>query len=120
MTKPVTRKMAVDCLLYWFAQPGATIHAADGSLAIYLKCPECGEAILPEQNIQFDHRHADVHGGPHDYTAIRPVHYDPCHKKKTARDIRANAKVKRLRGERKPKPKRIWPSRDIPSRPWPK
>ncbi len=28
-----------------------------------------------------------------------------------ARDIAANAKVKRLRGELKPKPKKNWPSR---------
>lgn len=31
-------------------------------------------------------------------------------------DKHAIAKVRRLRGELKPKPKRTWPSRDIPSR----
>ena len=35
-------------------------------------------------------------------------------------DIHAINKVKRLRGERKQKPKRRWPSREIPPRPWPK
>lgn len=116
MTKPVSRKMAVDCLLYWFQQPEATITAADGSLAIYLKCPECRKPILPGQVIQFDHRHADVHGGPHNYKAIRPVHYDPCHKKKTARDIKAKAKGDRILGLTKTRPKRKMPRRPFPKR----
>ena len=98
MTKPVSRKMAVDCLLYWF-----------GVMHVTILCPECGEPILPEQNIQFDHRHAIVHNGPHEYQNLRPIHYDPCHKAKTKRDNQANAKVKRIRDEtkRRVKPKPV-------------
>lgn len=124
MTKPVSRRMAVDCLLYWIGQPEAILHilpASGDGTCIRLLCPECREPILPGQVIQFDHRHADVHGGPHNYKAIRPVHYDPCHKKKTARDIAANAKVKRLRGETKGRPKKKWAKgRKLQSKPFPK
>jgi len=59
---------------------------------------------MPGQDIQFDHTHADVHGGPHEYQNLRPLH-KACHKIKTRADVKANAKVKRLRGERKRKPK---------------
>lgn len=105
MTKPVTRKLAVDCLLDRFLPLGA------------LPCAICGEPLKPGQDIQFDHVHADVHGGPHEYQNLRPVHYDPCHKRKTAQDIKDNAKVKRLRN---PKPSRRpmqLSGRKIPSRP---
>lgn len=51
-----------------------------------------------------------------------------CHARKTngskatsaGSDKHAIAKVRRLRGENKPKPKRTWPSRDIPARPFEK
>lgn len=108
MTKPVTRKMAVDSLLYWLMQPEAIsiirLASNEGHHATLL-CPECGEPILPGQVIQFDHRHADIHGGPHEYQNIRPVHYDPCHKKKSARDVAAKAKGDRILGLTKTKPK---------------
>lgn len=109
MTKPVTRKMAVDCLLWYVQQFGSMVRIDAGdheSLAI--RCYICGEKIMPGQVVQFDHIHADVHKGPHEYQNLRPVHYDPCHKAKTKRDIQANAKVKRLRGETKGRPKRNW------------
>lgn len=77
-------------------------------------CSLCSEWVLPGQEIEWDHIHALVHGGQHDYTNLRPVHAG-CHKKKTAQDIKANAKIKRIRGETKQGPKRA-----IPSRPWPK
>src|SRR5690348_17156987 len=80
--QPITERMKIDALLDMYG--------------IY--CIECDGLICPGQPIQWDHRHALVHGGPHDYRNIRPVHVE-CHKKKTARDIKANAKVKRLRGE---------------------
>lgn len=87
MTKPVTRKMAVDCLLH---------------LAI-IKCGICHEQLKPVDDVQFDHHHAVVFDGPHEYLNLRPVHAE-CHKKKTKADVQANAKIKRiLKGGRKRK-----------------
>jgi hypothetical protein len=110
MTKPVTRKMAVDCLL-WVASffHGHSFH-----------CRECGKPLLPGQDIQFDHLHADVHGGPHEYENLRPIHYDPCHKRKTARDVAANAKVKRIIADKPSKRPMQKTGRKLPTRPWPK
>lgn len=85
LTKPISRKMAVDCLLFTAFIGG-----------FIFRCKICGEELQPGQNIQFDHIHADVHGGPHEFENLRPVHYDPCHKKKTKADVQANAKVKRI------------------------
>ena len=98
MTKPVTRKMAVDCLLYRFMALGG------------IPCGICMAPLNPGDDVQFDHVQAIVHTGPHIYQNIRPVHTE-CHKKKTARDIAANAKIKRIRGETKQGPKRAIPSR---------
>jgi len=78
-------------------------------------CMECGVTLYPGDNVQWDHRHAIVHDGPHEYQNLMPLHTDPCHKAKTKRDVAANAKVKRIRGETKTKP-----SKPIPSRPFPK
>jgi 5-methylcytosine-specific restriction endonuclease McrA len=105
MTKPISRKMAVDCLLGLYK----------------ISCGICGEQLFPGDAVQFDHIHADVFDGPHEHQNLRPVHKD-CHKKKTATDIKANAKVKRLRGKKKAKPKRAWPERKMRSgkKPWPK
>lgn len=95
MTKPVTRKMAVDCLLDRVGIPD-NVREVDGVLRFI--CQECGEPLLPGQAIQFDHIHADKLGGPHTYDALRPVHYDPCHKKKNGRDVAALAKIDRITG----------------------
>lgn len=88
MTKPVTRRLAVDCLLQriidQFEEP--------------LLCAECCFALLPGQNIQFDHVHCDGLGGPHVHQNLRPIHYDPCHKKKSKRDVAALAKIDRITG----------------------
>lgn len=104
MTKPISRKMVVDCLLDtvigWYGQ---------------LPCRICTHPLLPGQDIQFDHIHADVFGGPHEYQNLRPVHAE-CHKKKTARDVKANAKIKRIRGETKTRPKRKMPKQVNPWR----
>ncbi len=107
MTKPVTRKLAVDCLLWRILPLGA------------LPCTICGEPLKPGDDIQFDHVQAIVHTGPHIYQNLRPVHA-VCHKAKTAQDIKDNAKVKRLAN---PKPSRHpmkSSGRKIPSRPFPK
>ena len=117
MTKPVIRKMAVDCLLWRFMLFGQAI-TSHGPTATGLPCSICGEPLLPGQQIQFDHIHADVHGGEHTYKNLRPVHYDPCHKGKTAQDIKDNAKVKRLKNPRKSSRPMKNSGRKIPSRPF--
>lgn len=85
MSKPISRKMAVSCVLFRFvAQHG-----------VWLPCSICGKDILIEDEIQFDHIHADIFSGPHEYQNLRPVHTE-CHKIKTKADIQANAKIKRI------------------------
>lgn len=100
MTKPVTRKLAVDCLL-------------DRVIGWYgsLPCSVCKMPLLPGQNIHFDHIHADIHGGAHEYKNLRPIHYDPCHKRKTKADTQAKAKGDRILGLTCNGPKRKIPSR---------
>lgn len=118
MTKPVTRKMAVDCLLWRVSQHGCTklTRLPDGELILVFICTICGEPILPGQVIQFDHTHADVHGGGHTFKDLRPVHYDPCHKEKTTRDIAAKAKGDRILGLTCTGPKRKIPRRPFAKR----
>lgn len=101
MTKrqAITPAMKIDCL---FFRSKITCAICDGTI------------WPPRDEIEWDHVQALIHGGPHDFTNIRPLHAE-CHKLKTAKDIKANAKVKRLRGETKTGPKK-----KIPSRPWPK
>lgn len=87
MTKPVTRKMAVDCLLHriimQFGKPLVAVST--------------GEELLPGMDIQFDHIHADVHGGAHEYENLRPL---PrlTHQRKTKADVQAKAKIDRITG----------------------
>lgn len=100
----VTRKMAIACLIHMAAEEGHPFF-----------CLECGIELTPEDRIEMDHRQATIHSGPHDYKNIRPIHYD-CHKRKTGRDVAANNKIKRIRGERKPRPKRPIPSRPFQKR----
>lgn len=112
MTKPVTRKMAVDCLLdRVIRQFGAPLLCACG----------CGTPLMPGDQVQFDHHHADGLGGPHEYQNLRPIQYDPCHKKKSKRDVAAMAKIDRITGVTKGRPVTVWPKgQKIPSRPFPK
>lgn len=93
MTKPISRRMAVDALLYRF---GLERHV--------IICTVCHTVLRPGDEIQFDHTHADVHGGPHEYQNLRPLH-KACHKIKTRADVKANAKIKRIRGQNKTRPK---------------
>lgn len=94
MTKPISRKMAVDALLNWFAEA-----------QLWVRCSECDEYLLAGQSIQFDHIHGYAMGGPHEYQNLRPIHYDPCHKAKSKRDVAALAKVDRITGKTKNGPK---------------
>jgi hypothetical protein len=60
-------------------------------------CAECGRPILPGQQVQFDHRHADGRGGPNVIANLAPLHSHPkgaedelgnpldCHYRKTFR-----------------------------------
>lgn len=104
MTKTVTRWLAVNALILRFRTHGM-LDKVTG--AIIIRCPECGETILPEQEIQFDHTHADKLGGEHKYQNIRPI-YKECHKAKSKRDVAALAKIDRLTGETKGRPKKPW------------
>lgn len=106
MTKPISRKMAVDCLL-WIVENHIGV----------LFCTICHAPCKAGQDIQFDHIHAIVHEGPHEYQNLRPVHAE-CHKKKTARDIKDNAKVKRLANPKPSKHPMPKTGRKIPSRPF--
>lgn len=103
MTKPVTPAMKVNCLLWLCA----------------INCPECHQPVLPEQRIEWDHRHCVALAGPHEYQNLRPVHYD-CHKKKSARDVKAIAKAKRLANPKPSKRPMKSSGRKMPSRPFPK
>ena len=95
--------MAVDCLLWRFfsgAQiPLKGIQGYETRQALII-CGICNQFISSGEDIQFDHIHADVFDGPHEYRNLRPVHAE-CHKKKSARDVKDNAKIKRIRGETK-------------------
>ncbi len=112
MTKPISRKMAVDCLLY-------RIEERRKDMMYGMPCGICDEFCLPGQDIQFDHIHADVFGGPHEYKNLRPVHAE-CHKKKSKADVQANAKVKRLLNPKPSKRPMQNSGRKIPPRPFPK
>lgn len=105
MTKPISRKMAVDALLHRFAE----------MCDAHLLCSECNELLLPGQNIQFDHTHSHAMGGAHEYHNLRPIHYDPCHKAKSKRDVAALAKVARITGVTKGRPKTKWPKQKLKS-----
>lgn len=108
MTKAITRAQAVDCLLDRANRAGHPIL-----------CVECGEPCLPGQKIHFDHRHAYKLDGPHVYGNLGPIHYDPCHKRKSKRDVAALAKIDRITGVTKGPAKRAWPKgRPMQSRPF--
>lgn len=106
MTKPISRKMAVAALLNRFYTNGISVPDNVRGSRCLLLCPICNIALLPDDDIQFDHTHADVFDGPHVYHNLRPIHA-ACHKIKTAKDIAANAKVKRIQagGRKKRGPK---------------
>lgn len=101
MTKPIPRAMAVACLISRAIVP--------------FFCTICKIELTPEDEIQFDHVHADKLGGEHHYSNLRPVHAE-CHRKKSKRDVKDLAKIRHIRGENKPKPKKSWPQgKKIPS-----
>lgn len=120
MTKPVTRKMAVDCLLSRFFHESMTLFAGNERLGhAWLICGICQFPIKAGQRLDFDHIHADIFDGPHEYENLRPLHFE-CHKDKTARDIKANAKVKRLANPMPSKHPMKSSGRKLQSRPFAK
>lgn len=58
-------------------------------------CSECGRDVLLSE-VQIDHHLALINGGTHTVDNLRPLCPDPCHKHKSAREHRGNAKSKRL------------------------
>jgi 5-methylcytosine-specific restriction endonuclease McrA len=99
----ITDKMKLNCLLYRH----------------FIPCGICGAELFPSDVIEWDHVHALVHGGPHEYQNLRPMHAE-CHKKKTARDIAANAKIKRILADKPSRRPMQNSGRKIPSRPFAK
>lgn len=110
MTKPISRKMAVDCLLWQFFTGEHIRIDALCSVGVRMTCGICHQDIREEQDIQFDHIHAYTFDGPHEYQNLRPVHSE-CHKIKTKSDVQALAKVKRLSNPRQskhPMANKVW------------
>lgn len=104
--KRVTERMKVDCLL-------ALAHTQFG---VHLRCAISGEDMKPGAPVEFDHIHALVHGGEHTYQNLRPV-LSEAHKRKTAQDIRDDAKVTRLiAGKKKRRGKRFMGSGELARR----
>ncbi len=101
--KAIPARMKIDCLLY---RENPT-------------CAICDTRIFAEDEIEWDHIHALVHGGADHYTNIRPLHAE-CHKIKTKADIQANAKVKRIIADKPSRHPMKSSGRKIPSRPWSK
>lgn len=101
--KAITPAMKINCLLSrWFTP-----------------CGLCGQRLNAETKIEWDHIHALVHNGPHEYANLMPVHVE-CHKRKSAKDAAANYKVKRLQSPRKSKRPMKSNGRKLPSKPFPK
>jgi 5-methylcytosine-specific restriction endonuclease McrA len=110
MTKPISRKMAVDCLLWQFFTGEHIRIDTICSVGVRMTCGICRQNIREEQDIQFDHIHADTFDGPHEYQNLRPVHAE-CHKIKTKSDVQALAKMKRLSNPRQskhPMANKVW------------
>jgi 5-methylcytosine-specific restriction endonuclease McrA len=98
---PITARMKVNALLH-------RVHLQFGE---YLKCAISGEDMKPDDPVEFDHTHALVHSGGHSWDALRPVLKVP-HQRKSKRDMRDAAHVKRLRRREKSRPsKKIASSR---------
>lgn len=82
-------------------------------------CAICLGPLRPDDKIEWDHIHALVHSGPHEYENLRPLHAE-CHKRKTKADVQANAKVKRILANKPSKRPMKSSGRKIPSRPFSK
>ena len=92
----------------------------------FVVCAGCGTRLQDRAAYDYDHEIALALGGRDEADNLRPYCRAVCHPEKTARDVRAIAKAKRLAGESglkpsaRPLPTRrdhVWPSRALPSRP---
>lgn len=93
------------------------------------RCSLCKAKIMPGEAWDVEHRVALALGGTNDPANLEPAH-SACHRKKSAVDVAAVAKCKRLSGEvgsdrkKQPIPSRGFakdgPKRKIPSRPFAK
>lgn len=102
----------------WFLK--AITWGASNGQNEYLLCPICGENLLPGQKVQWDHTHCEGLDGPNVIDNLRLIHYDPCHKKKNKADQQALAKIDRITGITKGRPKRAWAKRKMKGRSsWP-
>ncbi len=90
------------------------------------RCCWCGDAITDDA-WDVEHELARELGGSDEPDNLRPIHRDPCHRAKTAIDIKAIAKSNRIRrangpAEQRKKKQPIrtratkWPKRSFPKR----
>lgn len=88
-------------------------------------CHWCSEPIVPGLH-QWDDDHLvpkELMPPGSDWNALSnraPIHRDPCHKEKTAGDVKAIRKSNRIRRRHGPKEGRKKPAKPIPSRPFSK
>ncbi len=79
-----------------------------------IECWICRGRLTLADRIQFDHYVEVADNGPHTPQNIKPVHYEPCHKIKSAKKEAQRHHIKRLaKGPKKPK------GRKLKSRPFP-
>lgn len=67
-----------------------------------IRCVHCGDPIEDPADTEWDHMHALCFDGPHSAENLGPAHVY-CHGLKSRADTRARAKIRRLRGDLKPK-----------------
>lgn len=75
-----------------------------------LQCRICKDDLKPEDKIHWDHIHAEVFDGPHEWSNLRPTHA-ACNRAKGVKEHKANAKVDRILGLTCNGPKKQIPSR---------
>jgi hypothetical protein len=94
---------------------------------VKISCPACRRPITDPKNVQREHLHQLGLDGQEVIENCQYWHKTPCSHEKThgtkatsaGSDAHARAKVRRLSGQTKGRPKRKWPSSKIPSRPFP-
>jgi 5-methylcytosine-specific restriction endonuclease McrA len=99
--KPINAQMRDDAWLMEF-------HRQFG---VYPKCAECKEVMLPGQRLHMDHRWELADGGKHAATELRPIHYTPCHKRKTRKSTKQRAHIDRLEAGGRKRHRRLGKSR---------
>lgn len=80
------------------------------------KCADCGNIFTELDPPDFDHHLALIDGGSNALNNWRAIHRIKCHKPKSIKEHKANAKVKRIKNKLKGN-KLKW-KKKIPSRPF--